>query len=198
MPWKWVQEGQNGRDVQGMWQTMKSQQFLGNRPALSLIVSLVVSHDPLLPVSSVEQVLPVACLRPRSCSRSPLPKGATGRPRSVRSVSTHRRSGSPAFAAGRGEQKSAACATSASAPSEPRAVVADPVASAAGLSSRGRPSGAAEAWRRKRDKHRRRVRQHSKRSMWREIWCQVFARLAMGPCCADSSSDGDTLAVTAT
>ena len=38
-------------------------------------------------------------------------------------------------------------------------------------------------------KHRRRVRRHTQRSMWREIQCQAPARCAMWACCADSSSD---------
>ena len=54
----------------------------------------------------------------------------------------------------------------ASAPSVPRAAAADPSASAAWFASRS--SGAAEARRRNRDKHRRRTRRHSKRSIyWR-------------------------------
>ena len=59
-----------------------------------------------------------------------------------RSVSTHRRSGSPAC---RVELRSAACAANASVPSEPRAAAADPSASPARPAS-GRPaSGAAQA-----------------------------------------------------
>ena len=76
-----------------------------------------------------------------------------------------------------------------SAPSEPRAP--GPTASAARKASQRRASGAAEARQRRRDKHRRRVRRHSKRSMWREILCQGPARCAMWTCCADSSSDDD-------
>ena len=132
------------------------------------------------------------CL-PRACgrSRSPFPRAAPYCPRGSillshrvptglsvkscpaappdRSVSTDGRSGSPASAAGRGEPQSAASATSASAPSKPRAAAADPSASAAQPACPRRSSGAAEARRRRRYKHRRRVRRHSNRSMWREI-----------------------------
>ena len=108
-----------------------------------------------------------------------LPQATPGRPRgsillsqrgptglSVKScpVSSHRCSGSSASAAYLVEPGSAAGAASASAPSVPRAAM-----SAARLASRGRPSGAAKARRRKRDKHRRRTQRHSKRSVWREI-----------------------------
>ena len=67
----------------------------------------------------------------KSCPAAPLD----------RSISTHRRSGSPASAAGRIEPRSAAGAASASAPSGPRVLAADLCASAARPASRGRPSG---------------------------------------------------------
>ena len=50
-------------------------------------------------------------------------------------------------------------------------------------------SGAADARQRRRDKHRRRARRVTKRSMWREIQFQALAPRAMWTCCADSSSD---------
>ena len=103
------------------------------------------------PLSFVEG-LPAALLRPRSRSRSPLPKALPGRSRGSillsqrgptglsvkscsaappdRSVSTHRRSGSQASAVGSVEPRSAAGAASPSAPSEPRVEAVDPSASA--------------------------------------------------------------------
>ena len=105
----------------------------------------------IAPVSAVERALPAALLRPRSRSRSPLPKGrpqsfswlhsaqpawATGL--SVKScpaappdcsVSSHRCSGSPPSVAGLVEPRSAA---SAARVPEPRAAAADPSASALG------------------------------------------------------------------
>ena len=48
--------------------------------------------------------------------------------------------------------------------------------------------GAAEARQRRRDKHRRQVRRHTKRSMWREIKGQATARRSMWACCTDTSS----------
>ena len=58
-------------------------------------------------------------------------------------------------------------------------------------SQRRRASGAAEARQRRRDKHRRWVRRATKRSMWRELWCQAPAHRAMWACCSYSSSDDD-------
>ena len=67
--------------------------------------------------------------------------------------------------------------------------VADPTASAARkVSQRRRASGAAEA-RQRRDKYRRRVRRHTKRSMWREIWGQAPARRSMWACCTNTDND---------
>ena len=82
-----------------------------------------------------------------------------------RSVSTHRRSGSWASAAGSGARpvRPAPLLCPSLAPR-----LLGPSASATRPASRGRPSSAAEAGCRKRDKHRRRARR-SKRSMWREI-----------------------------
>ena len=54
-----------------------------------------------------------------------------------------------------------------------------------------RASVAAEARQRRRDKHCRRVRRHTKRSMWRVVWCQDPAYRAVWACCAASSSDDD-------
>ena len=72
-----------------------------------------------------------------------------------------------------------------------RASAADPSASAARKASQRLALGAAEARRRRQDKHRRRVRRHTKRSMWREFQCQDFLRLAMFACCDDTTSDDD-------
>ena len=85
------------------------------------------------------------------------------------SISSHRHSCSSASAAGPVESRSAAGVARCSAPSEPRAAAADPTASAARKASQSRAPSAAEARQRRRDKHLRRVRPHTKRSMWGEF-----------------------------
>ena len=157
------------------------------------------------PVSVDERALPAALLRPRSRSRYPLPKAAPNRPHGSillsqrgptglavksclptpleRSVSSHRRSGSPTSAAGLVEPASATGASRAATLSALRAAAADP--------RRRGSSGAAEARRRSRDKRHRRTRGHPKRSMWREILRQVLVWLAMWACCRDTTSDDD-------
>ena len=134
-------------------------------------------------------------LRPRSRSRSPPPKAAPGRPRGSILLSHRDRTGlsvkscpvappdcsvssprhSCSSASGPVEPRSATAAARSSAPSQPRAAASRSTAYPARKGGqKRRASGAAEARQRKRDKHRRRVRRHIKRSMWREIQLKHF------------------------
>ena len=146
--------------------------------------------EPVVPIPTTGPAPRLAHLRLRSRSRSLLPKAAPSRPRGTilvnqrgsmglsvksspvappdRSVSSHRHSSSSPF--GPVESRSARAAACSSAPSEPRAAASRSTAHSArkgGLKRRA--SGAVEVRQRKRDKHRRRMRRHIKRSMWREI-----------------------------
>ena len=152
---------------------------------------LEAPEEPVVSIPAAGPAPRTVLLRPRSRSRCPFPKAAPSRPRGSillsqrgptglsvkscraappdRSVSSHRRSSSSASAAGPVESRSTSGVARSSAPSEPRAAVADPRAFAARKASQRRASGAAEARQRRRNKHRRRVRRRTKRSLWREI-----------------------------
>ena len=142
--------------------------------------------EPVAPIPAAHLRAPARALFPS------LPKAAPSRPRGSillnqrgptgpsvksssvvppdRSVSSCRHSGPSAPATGPVESRSAAGVARSSAPSELRAAASDRTASAAGKASqRRRASGAAEARQRRRDKHRRLVPRHTKRSTWREI-----------------------------
>ena len=99
--------------------------------------------------SSRSNALLVALLRPRSRSRSPLPKAAPDRSRG--SILLSQRGAHWAVRQELSRGPAAAGVARVSALSEPRAAADDPSASAARPGSRGRPSDAAEARRRKRD-----------------------------------------------
>ena len=148
--------------------------------------------EPVVPIPATGPVSRLAHLRPRSSSRSPLPKAAPGRPRGSlllnqrgptglsvkcslvappdRSVSSCRHSCSSASANGPVESRSTAGVARSPTPRESRAAASAPTATVARKASQmRRASGAAEVQQRRRDKHRRRARRATKRSMWREI-----------------------------
>ena len=171
------------------WSRVESLRHLAAQLSSLATLEVAVAHDvqalleappePVVPIPATGPAPRLAHLRPRSRSRSPLPKAAPSRPRgsillnqrgptglSVKTSPVTPPDRSSASAAGLVESRCAAGAARSSAPSEPCAAASDPTASAARKASqRRRASGAAGARQRRRDKHRRPVRRATKRSM---------------------------------
>ena len=129
----------------------------------------------IAPISAAERALPAALLRPRSRSRSPLPNAAPNRSRGFILLSQRGPLGCPSRVVLQRRLTARSPLTAALAPRPPLLALSSLGARPARLASPPCPSLAPRLLILvrlrsvcKRDKHRRRNRRHSKRSMWRE------------------------------